>query len=264
MILVERVVDGRDLALAEGVVERRRDAARRHAEPGRGVAVDGEVDLQAALLLVGIDVGDDRRVRLQRLDQLRPPGVEVGQRIGLQGELVLGVALAAADPDVLHRLQEEHGARHLGELAAAGARSPGRPISLRSLSGFRVANRKPELVWKPPVKPATLSIAGSARMISMNWRNFRRIAWNEMLWSARMPPTMRPVSCCGKKPLGIVHVEVDVEDHGRQEDQHGQQRMAQHQPEAAAVAALQGREGALAGAEEAGPARPRHRARRST
>ena len=38
----------------------------------------------------------------------------------------------------------------------------------------------------------------------MNCRNFRRIAWNEMLWSARMPPMMRPVSCCGKKPLGIV------------------------------------------------------------
>ena len=63
---------------------------------------------------------------------------------------------------------------------------------------------KPELVEKPPVKPATLAMSGSSRTICMNCRNFRRIAWNEMLWSARMPAMMRPVSCCGKKPLGIV------------------------------------------------------------
>ena len=75
--------------------------------------------------------------------------------------------------------------------------------TLRSDSGFRVANRKPELVWKPPVKPTTFSIAGSSRTMATNWRNLRRIAWNEMLWSARMPATIRPVSCCGKKPLGI-------------------------------------------------------------
>jgi len=77
-------------------------------------------------------------------------------------------------------------------------------VASRSASGFRVAKRNPELVCPPPVKPATLSIAGSDRTISTNWRNFRRIAWKEMLWSARMPPMMRPVSCCGKKPLGIV------------------------------------------------------------
>ena len=52
VVLVQRVVDGRDLALAEGVVERRRDAARVDAEPGRRVAVDRQVDLQAVLLLV--------------------------------------------------------------------------------------------------------------------------------------------------------------------------------------------------------------------
>ena len=77
-------------------------------------------------------------------------------------------------------------------------------VTSRSLSGFRVAKMKPELVCPPPVNPATLSMAGSERTISTNCRNFRRIAWKEMLWSARMPPISRPVSCCGKKPLGIV------------------------------------------------------------
>ncbi len=33
---------------------------------------------------------------------------------------------------------------------------------------------------------------------------FCRIAWNEMFWSAWKKPCKRPVSCCGKKPFGIV------------------------------------------------------------
>jgi glucose-6-phosphate isomerase len=39
--------------------------------------------------LIGIDVGYDRAVALQRLDQPGAPGVEIGQRVALQGELVL-------------------------------------------------------------------------------------------------------------------------------------------------------------------------------
>jgi len=52
VILVEGVVDRRDLALTEGVVECRGDVARRYAEPARRIAIDGQVELQPALLLV--------------------------------------------------------------------------------------------------------------------------------------------------------------------------------------------------------------------
>ena len=38
----------------------------------------------------------------------------------------------------------------------------------------------------------------------MTASSFCSIAWNEMLWSAWMPPIMRPVSCCGKKPFGMI------------------------------------------------------------
>ncbi len=117
MVLVEGVVDRRYLPLAEGVVERVVDLARRDAEPRRRRAVDREIGLQPLLLLVGIDVGQLRH-GLQRLGDARRPGVEIGERVGLQGELVLRVALAAADADVLHRLQEERGAGNLAELAA--------------------------------------------------------------------------------------------------------------------------------------------------
>ena len=62
----------------------------------------------------------------------------------------------------------------------------------------------PELRCAPPVKPTTFSTAGSLPTIFMKSASFWRIAWNEMLWSAWMPPTSRPVSCCGKKPLGMI------------------------------------------------------------
>ena len=58
VILVLRVVDHRDLALAEGVVERVVDLADGQPEPRRGGAVDDEIALQPLLLLIEVDVGD--------------------------------------------------------------------------------------------------------------------------------------------------------------------------------------------------------------
>ena len=78
---------------------------------------------------------------------------------------------------------------------------------LRSLSGFNVTNIEPEFREPnppPPVNPMTVSTAGSARTMSMKVASFCCIAWKEMLWSARMKPISRPVSCCGKKPLGTI------------------------------------------------------------
>ena len=75
--------------------------------------------------------------------------------------------------------------------------------TLRWDNGFNVTKTKPELVWPPPVKPTMFSIAGSRRMMLTNCVSFFCIDWNEMLWSAWMPPIIRPVSCCGKKPFGM-------------------------------------------------------------
>ena len=115
VILVERVVDRRDLALAEGVVERVVDRGGIQLQPRGGVAVDGEIDLQAVLLLVGVDVGQCRHV-LQRVGELRRPLVELRHVSRLQRVLILGVALAPADADVLHRLQEQPRAGDLVQL----------------------------------------------------------------------------------------------------------------------------------------------------
>ena len=41
-----------------------------------------------------------------------------------------------------------------------------------------------------------------------------------MLWSAWMKPISRPLSCCGKKPLGIDHVEKNIEADRDQQHEH--------------------------------------------
>jgi hypothetical protein len=78
------------------------------------------------------------------------------------------------------------------------------PLSVRCEAGFRLMNMKPPPGREPPVKPTTVSTAGSARMMLTRSRSLSCMAWNEMLWSARMPPEIWPVSCCGKKPLGTL------------------------------------------------------------
>ncbi len=82
-----------------------------------GRAVDRHHRLEAALLLVGIHVGEFG-ARLQRLSELRSPQIQVGRRIGQQRELILRVRLPAADANVLHRLQEGPRAGHVAERGA--------------------------------------------------------------------------------------------------------------------------------------------------
>lgn len=60
----------------------------------------------------------------------------------------------------------------------------------------------PLLIWLPPVKPTTLSTAGSCWTMWMKSASLVRMAWNEIDWSAWTKPIRRPTSCCGKKPLG--------------------------------------------------------------
>ena len=70
------------------------------------------------------------------------------------------------------------------------------------LMGFNATNICARLRWPPPVNAVTFSTAGSAMTMAMKLSSFSFIAWNEIDWSARMKPIMRPVSCCGKNPFG--------------------------------------------------------------
>ena len=207
MVLVLRAVDGRDLALAECVIQRVVDLAGADAQPACGGAVDHQVGFQALLLLVGIDVAQ-HRVVLQRGQQLRRPFVQHGGAVGLQGVLVGGVALPAADADVLDRHQEQPGARHHRQFAA----QPG--DHLVDAGALRQRFQGDEDLAGIGLTAATAAArAGETdhvlhgRIVLHDIHQLRQlpcIAWNEMLWSAWMPPIIRPVSCCGKKPFGTI------------------------------------------------------------
>ena len=116
-VLVALGEDGRDLALTERVVERVVDGLGGHAQTRGGVAVDHDHRLQPAVLLVGGHVAQLGQIA-ETVQHLRREGVQLVQVRALQRVLVLGVGLAAADPDVLHRLQEQRGARYPAQLAA--------------------------------------------------------------------------------------------------------------------------------------------------
>jgi hypothetical protein len=73
--------------------------------------------------------------------------------------------------------------------------------------GFRAMRRRPALsvmlVPSTPMNVDTLSTAGSSRIACARRRLRSLMASNEIDCGASEMPWMRPVSCSGKKPLGI-------------------------------------------------------------
>ncbi len=77
VVLVELGVDGRDLPLPEGVVQRVDDGVDRDAELGGLVAEDRHPRLQAAAIVVGGEIGQFRTLpqRVQRASSTSPPAL---------------------------------------------------------------------------------------------------------------------------------------------------------------------------------------------
>ena len=75
----------------------------------------------------------------------------------------------------------------------------------RSLRGFSVMNRLPLLpaLPLPPIAIAVLAVAGSACTMSTRTSIFAFIAAKEMSCEASAVAVIRPLSCCGKNPLGM-------------------------------------------------------------
>ena len=117
VILVERAVHDRDLALAEGVVERVVDELRGDAEARCGGPVDHQRRLLPLVLLVTAQI-DELRQRAKALRDPRSPRVELPDVVPLERVLVLRVPHAAARADVLHCLEEGGGPRHAGHTSA--------------------------------------------------------------------------------------------------------------------------------------------------
>ena len=157
----------------------------------------------------------------QRFQQLGSPGVEIGQRIGLQGELVLRIALAAADPDVLHRLHEEVGAGHLGELGPqAGDHLVGRQLALaeRLQGGEHEARVGREAAGEA-------GHAGDIRILADDLHELPELPAHRLEGDALVGADAGDDAAgvlLREEALGDRHVEIDVEDHRRQEDEHRQ------------------------------------------
>ena len=105
-ILVRLREDGRDLALAKGIIQRIVDGLRADAEARRRIAVDDQERLQAQVLVVAGHITELRQ-RLQLLHKARRPEAQL-LRIGIfEAVLILRAADAVLDGQVLHRLHEE-------------------------------------------------------------------------------------------------------------------------------------------------------------
>ena len=202
VILVLPPVHRRDLTLAERVVERRVDQLRGDAVAGGLDAVVGDQRLQAAILLVAVDVGDRRHV-LEAAQHQRRELREVGQVVALHRELILRVGLAAADPHVLRRLQIQRGARHRRQL---------RPQARDDLIGRHLALVERLERDEQARGVGRAASAGEAdhvvdRRIGLDDVDHRRAACRSSS-EKRCPDRpgsirpARPVSCCGKNPFG--------------------------------------------------------------
>jgi hypothetical protein len=93
----------------------RRALRRLDSKARRPVAVDGQSQGRASGLLVGCDIPQLRQ-RLQLVEDLGRPLVQLIQIGVLQRILILRTCQAAADIDVLRHLQKECSAFDLGEL----------------------------------------------------------------------------------------------------------------------------------------------------
>ena len=105
VILVQTFVDVGDLALAEGVAERVVNVGHVDAEARSGVAVNDQRTLQAADLLIGVDVVNTGNF-LKTLHENGRPVVEFGHAFGLKRILILRATEASADAEILNGLQK--------------------------------------------------------------------------------------------------------------------------------------------------------------
>src|SRR5579884_1884420 len=143
MILVARLVDDRDLALAERVVERVVDLRHRQAEARRGGAIDDEPRLQPLLLLIEIDVAQHLEPPQRRFDP-GSPAVQIVEIVALQRVLVFRQARPPAGMSCAptRKIRAPATRPSLGRSRVTTCCSE----TVRRASGFKVAKTNPPLV----------------------------------------------------------------------------------------------------------------------
>src|SRR6267143_692468 len=105
VVLVQLSVNDGSLGLTERSIDFLIERLRGLAEPCSRDAVVVETNIEAAILLVGVDVLQGRQAFHLR-QHARPPDGEIGNIVGLQGVLIEGRAAASADAEILGSLKE--------------------------------------------------------------------------------------------------------------------------------------------------------------
>ena len=225
-------VDGRDLPLRKRVVERVVDILDVDAEPRRRQAVDHDVGLQAALFAIGGDVGHAGDL-LHAGQHLRHPALQVVDVGAPQRELILRVALPAADAQVLRRHHEDADAGDAGELGAQARDHPLGADMPRSASGFRLMKSRPRLTeaFKPeaPTEEPTPATAGSASTTSTACCCSSSIASNEMSGDASRAAENQSGVVLREESLRRLDIETDGQRDGGDEHQQRQRAMLEHE-----------------------------------
>ena len=240
VILVQRLVHGRDLALAEGVVQRVVDQLRRDAEARGGLAVVGDQGLQAAVLLVAVDVDDDGD-GFQLLEHAGRVSDQILQVVAAHGELVLRGAVPSADAQVLGGLQVEGRAGNPGELRAQALHDViDRDLALRErLERDEHARLVQGGCAAAPAAAAREAVDGVHRGIGGHdvhhlQQGLVHGLKRRVLVGVNLA-AHAPVVLLRKESLGHANEQVHVQADGGQQDQQGRKRMAEHQRERLAV-----------------------------
>ena len=203
VILVQRLVHDRDLALAEGVVQSVVNVRGSHAQPRGGVAIDDHGGFQTLVLLVGVDVAQFGKCA-QLLQQKRRPVIQVIQIFALQRVLKLRLALAAADGQVLRGLHEEGCARHHCQLPAQSANHL---ISADLALGERLQRDEHAALVGRSVAAGKAHNGLNRRIFHHDVDKLRHLLLHRgerNILRGLYRTLSRPVSCCGKNPLGTM------------------------------------------------------------
>ena len=144
---------------------------------------------------------------LSLVDEPRRPGVQLVQIGILQHVLELAARDAAADGDVLRRLQEQPGARDLGELRAQPVDDlRGRGVAV--VAQLQADDEAAGILGVAVARAEERSEVGDVGIL----RDHRRTAAagspsslsGETSWPASEMPRIMPMSWVGKKPFGMI------------------------------------------------------------
>ncbi len=194
----------------EGVVQRVVDRPGRNAQDRSHDAVDGQAGLQAAVLLVGVDVG-------QALDFAHLGPAALGPRfLDLRDYRPAGCidtghcwrGRPRADPA---RLAETACRRAPWPIACAGRPMTSSALSLRSSNGRSDTNMRQALAVPllPPIEAVRLSTAGSS-MDDPPRTGLPAFPWPHRKCSGRLARCRSSGRClaAGKKPFGHNHIQI--------------------------------------------------------